>query len=61
MKQCLSCDRSETDVPLVTLSYREETLFICPQCLPVLIHKPQNLVGKLEGADQLSPVEHEDD
>jgi hypothetical protein len=61
MKQCLSCNRTEAEVPLVTLVYREESLFICPQCLPVLIHKPQNLVGKLEGADRMSPVEPEDE
>lgn len=60
IKQCLNCNRSETVVPLVTLSYHEETLYICPQCLPVLIHNPQDLVGKLEGAEGLSPVEHDE-
>lgn len=58
-KQCLNCDRSENEIPLMTLAYREESFYICPQCLPVLIHKPQNLAGKLEGADKFTPVNHE--
>jgi hypothetical protein len=49
-------DRTENEIPLMTLAYREEPLFICPQCLPVLIHKPQNLAGKLEGAENFPPV-----
>ena len=61
MKQCLSCNRTEAEVPLVTLAYREESLFICPQCLPMLIHEPQKLVGKLEGAARISPVGHKDE
>jgi hypothetical protein len=61
MRQCLSCNRSESDVPLMTLAYHNETLFICPQCLPVLIHEPQNLVGKLDGADRMTPIDHEDE
>jgi hypothetical protein len=33
---------------------------ICPQHLPVLIHNPQMLVGKLPGAEGLTPAEHHD-
>ena len=58
-KKCVNCDRSENEIPLMTLAYREEPLFICPQCLPVLIHKPQNLAGKLEGAENFPPVNNE--
>jgi hypothetical protein len=60
MKQCLNCERTEADVPLISLAYRDEIHFICPQCLPVLIHKPQNLTGKLEGADQFAPTGHDE-
>jgi hypothetical protein len=58
-KKCLNCDRTENEIPLMTLAYREETLFICPQCLPVLIHKPQDLAGKLEGAENFPAGSHE--
>jgi hypothetical protein len=59
MKSCLNCDRNETEIPLMILAYREDTIYICPQCLPVLIHKPQNLAGKLEGADKFPTVDHD--
>jgi hypothetical protein len=55
-KNCLNCDRNEKEIPLMNISYHEETFYICPQCLPVLIHKPQDLAGKLEGAENFPPV-----
>lgn len=58
-KKCLNCERTENEIPLMTLAYREETLFICPQCLPVMIHKPRNLSGKLVGADKFPAVDPE--
>ena len=60
MNSCLNCNRSENEVPLVTLSYRGEAHYICPQCLPVLIHKPAQLTGKLAGAEGFAPANHED-
>ncbi len=47
--QCLSCGRTENDVPLIALSYTAGPLWICPQCLPVLIHHPDKLTGKIPG------------
>jgi hypothetical protein len=58
-KQCVNCERSEKEIPLISMAYRETTYFICPQCLPVLIHKPQTLAGKLPDADKFPPVDHE--
>lgn len=46
---CLNCGMSEKEVPLVNLSFNGEMKYICAQCLPVLIHKPQQLVDKLPG------------
>ena len=59
-KQCLACERGPDEVPLITLSYREATMWICPQHLPLLIHDPQRLVGKLPGAEGLAPADHHD-
>lgn len=59
-KVCLFCHRDEHQTPLVILAFRGETLHICPQHLPVLIHDPQRLVGVLPGAERLSPAEHHD-
>ena len=59
-KNCLACQRDAYATPLVRLAYREETLWICPQHLPILIHDPARLIGVLPGAENLSPAEHHD-
>ncbi len=60
MKTCIACERSMNDIPLLTLDYRGDTFSICPQHLPVLIHDPTALTGKLPGAETMEPAEHED-
>jgi hypothetical protein len=55
---CLNCERSVEVVPLLTLTHRSGTAYICPQCLPTLIHQPQVLDNKLPGAEALQPHEH---
>lgn len=57
---CLNCERPETATPLVALRYNGSQAWICSQCLPILIHQPQRLVGRLAGAENLKPAEHED-
>jgi len=59
-KACLFCRRGDDATPLVTLAYRGEPLYICPEHLPVLIHDPQRLVGMLPGAERLRPADHHD-
>lgn len=59
-KKCLSCSRSEYDIPLVTLSYSAKPAYICSFCLPLLIHHPEQLIGKLQGAENIPPAEHND-
>ncbi len=55
---CLYCERDSQQVPLLALSFRGQQLHICPQHLPLLIHDPSQLVGKLAGAENLSPADH---
>ena len=57
---CLACGRDDRETPLVRLLYQGAELHICPQHLPVLIHNPVELVGKLPGAERLAPAEHRD-
>ena len=57
---CLACGRGKNQTPLLGLEYRESRLWICPQHLPVLIHDPHQLIGRLPGAEDLSPAEHHD-
>ena len=49
MNECFYCKITEQETPLIRLVFREESLFICPQHLPVLIHKPEQLAGILDG------------
>jgi hypothetical protein len=58
-KTCLICGRNSDEIPLLTFEYRAEIYHLCPQCLPVMIHKPQNLVGKLPGAENFSAANHD--
>jgi hypothetical protein len=59
-KTCLACQRDAQSVPLLTLDYMGSQFSICPQHLPILIHDPRQLVGKLPGAENMSPADHED-
>jgi hypothetical protein len=56
-RTCLYCDRDDTETPLVVLEFRGAPLRICPQHLPMLIHDPAKLIGKLPGAEGLSPAD----
>jgi hypothetical protein len=56
---CLNCNTSENEIPLVNLVFARKPAFICSSCLPVLIHQPQKLVGKLEGADKILPAKQD--
>jgi hypothetical protein len=59
-KTCLACGRDESHVPLIRLEYRGAGHWICPQHLPVLIHDPGALAGKLPGAEEWTPADHKD-
>ncbi len=59
-KKCIACERGADQVPLITLEYRNTTFYICPQHLPLLIHDPAQLIGKLPGAETLKPSEIKD-
>ena len=56
---CLYCQHSSDEVPLLRLEYRGSQTWICPQHLPILIHKPSQLAGKLPGAENF-PTSGED-
>ena len=53
---CLNCNRPETEIPLVSLRFQGDQAWICSQCLPVLIHQPQQLAGRLAQAENLTPA-----
>jgi hypothetical protein len=47
---CLNCNRSENDMPLISLQYSGKDAWICSQCMPQLIHHPELLTDKLARA-----------
>ena len=57
-QQCLNCNRAETEIPLVSLRYAGNQTWICSQCMPVLIHRPEELASKLDGAEQFGASPH---
>ena len=56
-KTCIQCGKSDELVPLLTLAYQKSEYQICAEHLPILIHSPHKLVGKLPDAEKLNPHE----
>lgn len=48
---CLNCGKSEQQVPLLSLTFKGDTKYICAQCLPIMIHKIHLLADKLPGVE----------
>jgi hypothetical protein len=46
---CIYCEQDDTQVPLIAFTFHTTSYWICPQHLPVLIHKPELLAAKLPG------------
>lgn len=57
---CIACGRGSAEIPLIALEYRDGRHWICPQHLPVLIHDPTQLAGRLPGAESMRPADHTD-
>jgi hypothetical protein len=57
-KVCLNCNRTDKQIPLISISFKGAEKYICPQCLPVLIHKTQQLADKLPGVEITPPADH---
>lgn len=55
---CVYCQREQDQVPLLTMRVAGRDAWICPEHLPILIHKPHLLKGKLEGTENLNPEDH---
>lgn len=57
---CLNCGISEQERPLLTLKFQGRDLYLCPQCMPIMIHKPYQLADKLPGfKPPVTPSTHE--
>lgn len=56
-KKCIACGRTDDSIPLLTFDFKGNPYWICPQHVPILIHKPEQLTGKLPGAENLDPAD----
>lgn len=43
---CLNCERTEADVPISAWRYQGRDMYVCSECLPVLIHERAKLAAK---------------
>jgi len=59
MKTCLNCNRTEQEIPLVTLQYQGKQVYICSHCFPTLIHSPAKLAGTMQDAEKIQPADHD--
>lgn len=59
-KACVMCGSGVDVAPLLMLEFRTGIFWVCAQHLPVLIHDPARLCGKLEGAEGLTPSDYHD-
>jgi len=54
---CVSCGQDDSQVPLILFYYQGQERHICTEHLPVLIHTPAKLTGKLPDMDKINPVD----
>jgi len=47
--ECLICNRTDNEIPLLHFTFKGHQIHICSQHIPVLIHKPQQLNELLPG------------
>ncbi len=53
---CVHCGQDDSQVPLILFYYQGQERHICTEHLPVLIHTPAKLTGKLPDMDKINPV-----
>jgi hypothetical protein len=56
---CVYCDLTSNEIPLINMQYLGKQVWICPQHLPILIHKPALLAEKLPGVERIASLGEE--
>jgi len=52
-KACIVCKKTSFETAVTKFYHKESEFYICSQHIPILIHKPEELIGLLDGADKL--------
>lgn len=42
-KKCLNCNSTHEEVPMMLWHYKEREIWLCANCLPLMIHKREQL------------------
>ncbi len=42
-KKCLNCGSTQNEVPMMLWHYKEREMWLCANCLPLMIHKREQL------------------
>lgn len=45
--RCFNCNTHENDKPVLNMQFGGHQLWVCPQCLPNLIHHPDKIYDAL--------------
>lgn len=56
--RCLNCEKTDHEAPILTVRFEDQDVQMCTSCLPVLIHQPQRLTGRLAGIESVEPADH---
>ncbi|HVP21359.1 MAG TPA: hypothetical protein VMS73_05805 [Anaerolineaceae bacterium] len=59
LHECVVCERTNQEIPLLSIEYQDKVYWICPQDFPILIHEPAKLIGKLPGVEKLQGHSHD--
>jgi hypothetical protein len=59
MPKCLKCQKRDQETPLLQMWFQSREVYICPHCLPELIHKPAAFAQELPGVEKIEPPKHE--
>lgn len=57
---CFNCERSEAEVPIANWRYQGSNIWVCSQCLPLLIHKLDQVVDALHEARDTEEYDGQD-
>jgi len=50
-RKCIVCGKNHQEIPVTKFYYKENEFYICPQHIPMLIHKPTELAGLIPDAE----------
>lgn len=45
---CFNCDRNEDMIPVIAWRYQGQALWVCSECMPLLIHKWQQVAANIQ-------------